>query len=268
MKKILLGLIAALFATVAFAADMPLKAKRYAAVDGDNPINWTGAYIGGSIGYGWDNDSATVSGQSVSGFSNYQLKKLSKQFSGIGSGADVRADGGLIQGAVGYNYQLMQNWVLGVEFDYGLARLHGATVVGGAQLTRDITSMGSLTGRVGYLVNQQTLVYAKGGWAFARSEAAVTGVGSCGSGVVCPSGGTSDTKNGWTVGGGFESKIGPKWSWRAEAMYAKFGDDNFPVGGSITTSGWKPVTGYYGGNVNLKNEVTAVKVGVFWHPWD
>jgi outer membrane immunogenic protein len=41
------------FASVASAADMPVKASVYA------PYNWSGFYIGGNIGGGWSNTNLT-----------------------------------------------------------------------------------------------------------------------------------------------------------------------------------------------------------------
>jgi opacity protein-like surface antigen len=43
------------FASVASAADLPVKAPAYNAPVAI-PYNWTGSYIGGNIGYGWGSD--------------------------------------------------------------------------------------------------------------------------------------------------------------------------------------------------------------------
>ena len=99
------------FSQIALAADMPVKAPRYAPTPA--LYSWTGFYIGGNVGYSWGNADtdfnaapvtvATTAGPfTIPGF--------------IGTEA-VKPTGFIGGGQIGYNWQLVQNWVAGVEAD-------------------------------------------------------------------------------------------------------------------------------------------------------
>src|SRR5579862_7233382 len=97
-RALLLGISALVLATgTALAADlparMPVKAPAYVPM-----YNWTGFYVGGNFGWGWNNSSGTSVLGGVSG-----------PVSGSGNGAL----GGL---QAGYNWQT-NNIVFGVETD-------------------------------------------------------------------------------------------------------------------------------------------------------
>ena len=76
------------------------------------------------------------------------------------------------------------------------------------------------TARLGYAVQPQLLLYAKGGAAWERSslDYTITGMG-----VANFSG--SELRTGWTVGGGLEYLIAPSWSVFAEYNHMDFGTD-------------------------------------------
>jgi outer membrane immunogenic protein len=90
----------------------------------------------------------------------------------------------------------------------------------------------SVRGRAGYLITPSFLLYATGGPAWLHVEStsacstAVNGV--CG-GIVAgipftpPVITNSDTKVGWTVGGGIEAMLWSNWLARAEYRYADYG---------------------------------------------
>src|SRR5690606_34616091 len=108
-------------------------------------FTWTGLHAGIQGGYGWTRQKL---------FDPAHTDKL---------------DGGVIGGFVGYNHQLDNNVVLGVEgdVDYNFNRKTYRddwvdTVKGGTDLG------GSVRLRAGYAFDR-TLVYATGGWATVRS---------------------------------------------------------------------------------------------------
>ena len=76
----------------------------------------------------------------------------------------------------------------------------------------------ALTGRVGYSWGPG-LAYFQGGAVWSRVEADLT--------VATPAtvvaGSFSDTKTGWTIGGGFEYRFAPNWSAFIEGNYYDFG---------------------------------------------
>ena len=70
--------------------------------------------------------------------------------------------------------------------------------------------LATVTGRIGYAITPQALLYAKGGAAWVHTKYTDTDP----SGVTFPpfSGQGSATLNGWTVGGGLEYAFWPNWS--------------------------------------------------------
>ena len=85
----------------AFAADpgVPLE---------EPPVgfSWTGAYVGGQVGYMWSR-----------GDGDY-IDIFEGDFGSVfNESTSVDSDGWLVGGQVGYNYQI-NNWVLGVEGEF------------------------------------------------------------------------------------------------------------------------------------------------------
>ena len=103
MKKIFIGIaaLAALFATQAFAADMPVKAPPKPPT----PVtSWTGFYLGINGGGGWGTTDHTD-----------EFGVTTNKF---------RTSGGLVGGTYGANWQT--GWfVLGFEGDFDYANING-----------------------------------------------------------------------------------------------------------------------------------------------
>ena len=131
-------------------------------------------------------------------------------------------------GQLGYNYQT-GNIVFGLEADFDYFGLKGtstisSTFVGGGDFTLNNSVktdwLFTLRPRVGVAFDR-FLPYVTGGLA-------VTNV-KYSSSLADPVFGTSqasnvnETKAGWTVGGGVEYAVTPKWSVKAEYLYADFG---------------------------------------------
>lgn len=135
--------------------------------------NWTGVYIGGEVG-GWQ-QSIDYSG----GF--------------VGSATPSGFIGG---GYAGYNYQLPNNLVFGVE-----GRIDGTSTsvtVGTLRHSTDWTA--SIVGRVGYVASPTVMLYVAGGGAFADE---------C---LHFPLVSESNTRTGWTVSAGAEINFSAVWS--------------------------------------------------------
>jgi opacity protein-like surface antigen len=79
--------------------------------------------------------------------------------------------------------------------------------------------MVSVIGRAGWLATPSTLLYGLAGWSYGRFELDETAFALNGSGEY--------GAHGLTIGGGFEQKLSPKWSLRAEYRYTDFGRENF-----------------------------------------
>jgi outer membrane immunogenic protein len=208
MKKLLLaGAALVVLTSAASAADLAArpytKAPAYVA-----PVyNWTGFYAGVMGGYGWSNQVDIAGATASTGDLN----------------------GGFGGGQIGYNWQFGGPWVFGIEAEAaGSGIKYNETVVGLGSFEDKIRSFGSVTGRLGW-ASGPTLLYAKGGWAWADNRVAIT------------SGGTtiSDSQfhSGWTIGAGVEYMFAPAWSAKAEYMYADYGDKTYfglaDVGASV-----------------------------------
>jgi outer membrane immunogenic protein len=199
MKNLLLasaGLIA-LGVASASAADiprrevMPAKAPVYVS----QAYNWTGAYVGLNGGGGW-------------GHSNF-----SAPFAG-----SPNLSGGLIGGTLGYNYQVGQA-VFGVEGDVDWSNIRGSSTCGaGFSCSTRNDWLGTARGRLGFAMDR-FMPYVTGGAAFGNIKTSVAGVGD-----------TSNTKLGWTLGGGVEAAIAGPWTAKIEYLYVDLGHADSMLG--------------------------------------
>jgi outer membrane immunogenic protein len=173
------------------------------------PYVWTGFYIGGNLGGGWAQGNIT---DSLTG----------TNFSATGDGAFI---GG---GQLGYNYQINQNVVLGVEWLMdGIASNNNSNIVFiptitdafQASLRSDWFTM--LTGRIGITGPDwdHGLFYIKGGAAWVQNQATVTDLSS---GLSV---GATKIDAGWVAGAGLEYAFpASNWTIRVEYDYIGFGN--------------------------------------------
>ena len=197
------------------------------------PVDWTGFYVGGQIGYGWGLNDGAIAYLTPGGLNGQ---------SGLRSGATSSVNGdatGVIGGAhAGYNRQF-DKWVVGVEAAVDPTLLSrnvsisapnsaadptGALGIG-ATATGSIwsTIQGSVRARAGYALDRM-MFYGTGGVA----------VGEFGSNfqlygndlTLAPfyaADQHSTTRVGWTLGGGVEYAVNQHWSVRGEYRYTDFG---------------------------------------------
>jgi outer membrane immunogenic protein len=201
MNGLLKGTVAAFavagFASLASAADMPVKAVRAPVAV---PFSWSGCYIGAQIGYAWS--------RSDHSFNNGAPSDTSRPSGAVGGGH------------LGCNYQFNMNFVVGIEGDLEAASLTGgdftnitgATSVGSSRMRSD----GSVRGRLGYAFDR-SLLYVTGGWAFARYD---FGGGPAPAPICC---GYSANLSGWILGGGWEYAFTNALSARIEYRYTNYG---------------------------------------------
>jgi outer membrane immunogenic protein len=222
MRKSTLTLLAAaigLAASQASAADLPRKAPPAYIPPAPPPITWTGCYLGANIG---------------GAFGRLKLDTPAGEASTSGSGF---AGGGQI----GCDYQFAgSGWVIGFRnmFDgtnNNRERTFSVTTAAGtATGTVDFHNrwFDTLTGRLGYAVTPPWLLYFQGGAVWSRVEADLT--------LTTPLGFTaasaSDTKTGWTIGGGVEWMFAPHWSAFLEGNYMDFGSRDRNVVTPVATA--------------------------------
>jgi outer membrane immunogenic protein len=144
--------------------------------------NWTGFYVGGSIG------GAVATGKLT----------VPNAFDVDGVGLA----GPLPSVLVGYNYQFAPRWLVGVE----------------AELAPSVRStdfklgwLGAARARLGYLMTPNTMIFGTAGWVgTALDDIIYSGV------VVLP----AQRINGMEVGGGIEAALNDAWSARFDYQYA------------------------------------------------
>jgi outer membrane immunogenic protein len=279
MKRALASTIAALAFTAAAlpssAADLgPILKARPAPA----PVvfSWTGCYVGGNVG--WARGEHDLSTNSTPG--PLLGTTASATLNGAGA-ASLNADGITGGGQVGCNWQY-RNFVLGGEGDINFADINadrdtGAFVVPGASghIARSIDHIGqdwfaTFRGRVGWAFDH-VLVYGTGGLAVTKLDITKSfswdfndGCPTIGPLFNCHNGGTSGTRTGWTAGGGVEWAFAPRWSLKAEYLFADFG--------KVTYTTFNNGPGFVGtaGQVafhTVDSKLQVVRVGVNWQFW-
>jgi outer membrane immunogenic protein len=233
MKKIL-TLVAAVAALAisaplaAFAADLPAAPPPppRAPVFVPPPPLWSGFYIGGNLGAGWNHGNITDSAGLFSWGANNSTTFI----------------GG---GQVGANYQI-SNVVVGIEGDFdwfannnnsgggtALGPAFGNAVIQGSNNGRWLTTV---AGRVG-VVWDRLLFYGKGGGAWVGSNnLTLTNLTTGGSVSI----GNGNTNSGWVGGAGLEWMFAPNWTARLEYDYVGLSNKsitvNVPTGVGVTTA--------------------------------
>jgi outer membrane immunogenic protein len=231
-----------LVSTSAVAADLGGSLK-------DDPIleaptyKWWGWYAGVNAGAAFaDGDAETI------GTSAFQtLIPLGLAPSDL-SISDTAFTGGA---QLGYNIQ-SSGIVYGIEgdinylgFDSSNAFTSSGTVLG-TQLTTSastkVDALATLRARLGVLLNERTLAYVTGGLAVGsvETQASVQGVQAPG---VLWEGSTSQTKAGWTLGGGAEYAFTDRMSFKVEGLYYDLGDVETTALGNATVRGIAALNG-------------------------
>jgi outer membrane immunogenic protein len=206
---------------VASAADMAVRPYTKAPVLGVPPVSWTGCYLGGSIGGGWDRFNAGQTG----------FAGVPTAFIDYGGNDGSALIGG---GQIGCDYQFASNWVVGIQGQAEFGTINSSNDVAafpGIAARFNVKNIETLTGRVGYTVTPAVLAYVKGGaaWASANGAAVVPALG----GLIGESADFGMT--GYTVGAGLEWMFAPGWSVFGEYNYMDFGTKNvnFPSTGLV-----------------------------------
>ena len=215
-KLVLIAAAVVAFGSIAFAADLPLKAPPIAAMHG-----WSGCYLGGGGGYAYLHE-------------NHQVL-FPAPVIGLGGATSLsdttNASGGFGTGQVGCDYQI-ERWVIGVfadaDFDHISSQYdswtfanRGQSYAGGDLALKWSWAVG---GRIGYLISPKFLAYAGAGFSSVRFDEvryAYTRGGNTGidTGVVMP----ATTFNGFFVAAGIEYMLSNGFFIKGEYRYADYG---------------------------------------------
>jgi outer membrane immunogenic protein len=223
-QKIAIGVLATfLFSGAAIAADIPQPAPVYRAPVVAPVYNWTGFYLGGNAGYGW----ARTSGDLTLGGGLFGLVTVT-------SSGNENLSGGIAGGQIGGNLQT-GGLVIGVEFDLqwsGQKKDNVFACGAGCAFNEQfkVNSFGTARGRVGAAIND-VLPYVTAGvaWTSARYNVTSTLLGTTFNVIDL-----SNTRLGWTVGGGVEAAIA-RTNWTGKLEYLYIQTDNFTANAPIPT---------------------------------
>jgi outer membrane immunogenic protein len=260
----------------ALAADLPSrKGPPPIYVPPPPPPMWTGFYLGLNAGGTFGgSDSVTTSGGPL-GLINGPWGPCFPYYTNVNNAFGLAANsvnpvsnGGFIGGGqVGYNYQFNNAFVVGLEADIqGIAGSSGSSSVSGfsaintypyalpnnvastATASKSLNYLGTVRGRIGYLINPTLLVYGTGGLAYGGANLNTSFFASDTGGIFQPAVGGSSYSNtlvGWTAGGGLEWMFMPNWSAKLEYLYYDLGTVTTP--GSMSAVSYNS---YYDGYKN------------------
>jgi outer membrane immunogenic protein len=222
-------------------------------------FTWTGLYLGGQIGYAWGSDN----------FFYGAFDPLT----GLAFNPSVfSSPSGVIGGAhVGFNYQIDKpggGFVLGIEGSVDGISLSntvaaGFAAFGGSSVSASTNAdvQGSIRGRFGIagIASDRLLAFATGGVAFGGFNTRFTTSGNNGGNPFFASNSFSNTRVGWTAGGGIDYAVTNNWSVFAEYRYTSFGT---VANTQLATAAFTTVPVLTGGALNVTRTLSQSQVQV------
>jgi outer membrane immunogenic protein len=298
MKKFLLTTAAfGMLALPAMAADMA-RAPVYRAPIPAPLCIWCGFYLGLNAGGTWsNNNSVDVNSVRTVDFPPGPASYGAASAAGATGSVPVGGRSGFIGGGqIGYNWQVFRAWLVGLETDIqGVSSGEGRGTLtnsvgpfpffGAPEVVRtSITStsrfdyLGTVRGRLGYLFTPTFLLYGTGGLAYGgvKASTAITQANNdcvffpagCLQPATAAAGSFSQTRAGWTAGGGLEWMFAQKWSAKVEYLHYDLGSVTFANGALVTTSGTAPAAigpVVVSSTSNAKFSGDMVRAGVNYH---
>jgi outer membrane immunogenic protein len=206
IRSVAAAIALAFVAGSAAAADLASVASPPPPPPPPPPPLWTGFYGGLNAGYSWgaSTDVEVATGQIYDFFAVNPLGLLPDPSSALSAlaatgRANVRREGFIGGGQIGYNYQFYNRFVLGLEADIQGADIRGngsflgshawnafaAPIIGplglfldrsavsGAAVSARTDWLGTVRGRLGYAATPTLLVYATGGLAYGGAQARI-----------------------------------------------------------------------------------------------
>lgn len=191
----------------------------------NRPYDWTGLYFGASVG-GALNTNAYSWEPNAPGFPNSAADIVTAS---TGSSSDKVLIAG---GDIGLNWQVDQ-WVYGIEADYGVLRLKEQRSDNLARFgfansplaqSMDIDGIATARGRLGYAFDR-LMIYATGGVAFAETHYRDT--------ITFGASGTTNaaSQDSWMIapvyGGGVEYAMTKNWIAKVSYLHTEIGATSF-----------------------------------------
>ncbi|MFI4919082.1 MAG: outer membrane protein [Legionellales bacterium] len=260
------------------------------------PINeankWTGFYLGANAGYWWSSSKA-VNAVGTASYMNSLFPlgagDIANALAVVGTNSfSINSDGFIGGGQVGYNYQLQNQFVLGLEADIDdlsqsntsantnqvvvLAHFPAEHYNSMVSVNKKLDYLGTVRGRLGYLWTPSLLLYGTGG--FAYGDASLNETFTIQSSLGAPSyapinlhNNIKKTGTGWTAGGGLEWMFRPNWSAKIEGIYYDIGTINNNV--VLSQMSFLPIPPVIvaAASVNAATKFTAgaIRIGLNYH---
>ncbi|MBA8837073.1 outer membrane protein [Ochrobactrum sp. RH2CCR150] len=209
--KILTGIagIMTIVAAHANAADVIVEPEPMPIL---SSFNWSGGYIGGQVGYG------------------FGKTKFSPMI------GDLRPRGFLGGIYAGYNFDVGNNVILGIDGDFSGAEINrtgiGSDPTTTASVKTDLQWSGAIRPRIGYAINR-FMPYIAGGVAFGsiKDTLSVTSTNPSSQRSLTQ----KKTQTGWTIGGGVDYAATDNVILRLEYRYTDFRKRDLDTGMASTT---------------------------------
>ncbi|MGU3495733.1 TonB-dependent receptor domain-containing protein [Xanthobacteraceae bacterium A53D] len=230
-----------------FGGDQPLQRStsslRTGADGTRQTIDWSGLYVGASLGFDQVHTDGTTSvldplGQTTAAYVAANTAHAAAE------SADLGFSGGQIGLQAGYNWQFANKFVLGIEADMGTSWAQGrqdnllpadtdflASGMVQSRTYHEIDWTASLRGRLGYAFDNGLMLYGTAGAALMREQVTrdqdsflrFNGL----SYRVAWVEEDAATRIGATVGGGGEYALNDHWSLKADYSYSRFGNQDY-----------------------------------------
>lgn len=292
MKTIKAGILILLLSSLsATAADLPsIKSAPLAA---PKPI-WTGLHVGLNAGGKFGNNNGWNS-QTWNLWNNPNFPADSVDYTSqalLSGTTSISSVVGFIGGGqIGYDWGVSlkdMNFVAGVEVDlqgiaestannghwltapYANSYTSAGSILSNQQVSDNLSYIGTVRGRFGYLAMPTLLIYATGGLAYGGVNFRFQNIQTFQDhlslwNIVYGQSSHSNTQVGWTAGGGLEWMFLPNWSAKAEYLYYDLG----PVGGTVinTSHGIGSVLSGLQSTTNFSGRVSGniARLGVNYH---
>jgi len=206
------------------AVGLALAASAASAQDlSSTSSNWTGAYVGGQVGYSWqprDGDETlsfdrNLDGEFGDAFANFSPGYCGGAPTSVRPGTGCTKDNDATSWKIhaGYDFQFGETSgpVIGAVVEYGRSYLYDSvtgftTTPAAYRIKAKLKENGAIRGRAGYGLSTGTLIYGTGGFAIGKIENSFTTTN--GVNTFTPNDGSKNAK-GYVYGGGIEQKVGP-----------------------------------------------------------
>lgn len=263
--------------------------------------SWSGFYAGLNAGYGWGtSNTVQAQGVPVLGGSFTPLAPLSG-ITASNSGSTYIPQDGFIGGAqIGYNRQFQNTFLVGLEADIQGANMRGnggylgaanigynvlgsspgsISSTGTGSISAGIDWLGTVRGRLGYLIIPNLLTYATGGLTYAGTSTSYNNTGNFlinvdtasypyfGGGYGGLTSSQSNIRTGWNVGGGAEWMFAKDLSLKAEALYYDLGTSTISTAAftSLPVLGIGDINAALFSSANIRFQGVIARAGMNYH---